>query len=73
METYLHEHPKINNSIHKIMTYVTRNQLSSFFSLKIPDFVDPELFGIPKDFQIDGCYIRAMNSLMEFSTGSNPE
>ena len=36
------------------------------------DFVVAEDFDMPEEFRIDGCYIRSINSLMEFSTGSDP-
>lgn len=34
---------------------------------KIPEIATPEEYMIPNDFQIDGRYVRAMTSIIEFS------
>ena len=39
---------------------------------KLEDFSDPKNFDIDPNFQIDGFYIRSMNSLMEFSDEDQP-
>lgn len=39
----------------------------------VDDFVEVEKFNIPDDFKIEGCYINAMGSLMEFAETQNAE
>lgn len=52
---------------------MVRKQYGQFFNKEIKDFVTPDEFDIHPDFQIDGSYIRSINSLIEFSETSSSE
>ena len=41
-------------------------------SEKLENFPDPKNYDLTEDFEIDGCYIRSINSLMEFAEEENP-
>lgn len=35
--------------------------------IKMPEYAEVDRFDIPKKYQIDGCYVHSMNTLMEFA------
>lgn len=73
IDNYISENEKLNSTIHKIVVYMIRKQYGQFFSKEIKDFVTPDEFSIHPDFQIDGSYIRSINSLIEFCETSSSQ
>lgn len=53
----------------KILVYASRVQYESLVQEKVPNFVTVDMYDMPEEFKIDGCYIRSINSLMEFTVG----
>ena len=50
------------------MRHYSRNsKIIKKLQSSIQDFVEITDFLIPQDFQIDGCYVQSMNTLMELA------
>lgn len=68
---YIRKNAVLTKCLKKI---ITKNCLLNKVKAKekLEDFSDPKNFDIDPNFQIDGFYIRSMNSLMEFSDEDQP-
>ena len=60
---FVYQHDSIIDSVRKIIKYHSR-KLKEEAKNKLEDFADPKSFSLHKDFEIDGCYIRSLNTLM---------
>jgi hypothetical protein len=69
---YVEKNEKINISIRRIMRAACKKTaLIRQLKLKLPDFAVISDFEVPEAYQIDGCYVHSMSTLMEFAETTN--
>lgn len=73
LRRHLLRHPRLAHSLIKVLRAAVRSTALFHHLQRLPHFAEVDHFRIPPAYRIEGCFLHAMNALMEFSEAVSPE